>query len=550
MKPDQIITLMTFDGADNTLAMADHYDHIHVGWKPLYGTNSKAAKQVNAVLKPKQWIKLIDRLEQIDNPTVALQPSKHALKVTERASEAHTRRVEGAAASRRFSFVQWEFAGRLGPEAGRYVVRRFAGDDPRHVVVIGELEAPRRRRLGAPAAPRAGGARAGAGRGRRHARDRDRDRSDHRREARTAGWRRPCASASRPSARRWRCSTARSTAHRLAAADPYVREVSAAMALATRIGYGSGEQVADGDWEEARELPPPERQGARCCWRRSSGWRRCCRAATSRWRARSSRCARGSTSTRAAAREAALQLSLALEAALAELEGWRASAAVATRLDELRGAPRGVAAGGRGRAARAGCSPSRRRRSRRRWGGSRRRCGARWRSCERGRASRQPPGGTTGADASAVDEYLAGLLRPADPGLDDALARQRGGRAARARRRAAPGRAARAAGADRGRAPMLEIGTLGGYSTIWLARALPPAARSSRSRSTPHYAEVARANLDRAGVGERVEVLVGPGARRAARARRARSTSCSSTPTSSTAPTTSRWRCACRGRAR
>ena len=89
MKPDQIITLMTFAGTDNTLAMSDHADHIHVGWKPLYGTNSKAAKQVNAVLKPKQWIKLIDRLKTIDNPTVSLQPSKHALKVTERASGAH-----------------------------------------------------------------------------------------------------------------------------------------------------------------------------------------------------------------------------------------------------------------------------------------------------------------------------------------------------------------------------------------------------------------------------------------------------------------------------
>ena len=89
MKPDQIISLMTFEGADNTLALPDHWDHIHVGWKPLYGTNSKAAKQVNAVLKPKQWIKLIDRLETIDNPEVSLKPSKHALKVTERASEAH-----------------------------------------------------------------------------------------------------------------------------------------------------------------------------------------------------------------------------------------------------------------------------------------------------------------------------------------------------------------------------------------------------------------------------------------------------------------------------
>ena len=37
MKPHQIISLMTFDGADNTFAMADHADHIHIGWRPLYG---------------------------------------------------------------------------------------------------------------------------------------------------------------------------------------------------------------------------------------------------------------------------------------------------------------------------------------------------------------------------------------------------------------------------------------------------------------------------------------------------------------------------------
>jgi murein DD-endopeptidase MepM/ murein hydrolase activator NlpD len=90
MKPDQIISLMTFQGADNTLALPDHYDHIHVGYKPLYGTNSKASKQVNAVLKPKQWIKLIDRLKEIDNPEVSLQPSKYSVKAVRPASEAHT----------------------------------------------------------------------------------------------------------------------------------------------------------------------------------------------------------------------------------------------------------------------------------------------------------------------------------------------------------------------------------------------------------------------------------------------------------------------------
>ena len=69
----QIITLMEFGGP--TFAMGDHDDHIHVGWRPLYGTNSKMAKQVNAILKPEQWIKLIDRLGEIDNPTVRRKPS-------------------------------------------------------------------------------------------------------------------------------------------------------------------------------------------------------------------------------------------------------------------------------------------------------------------------------------------------------------------------------------------------------------------------------------------------------------------------------------------
>jgi murein DD-endopeptidase MepM/ murein hydrolase activator NlpD len=88
LKPHQIISLMTFDGADNTYAMGDHADHIHVGFQPLYGTNSKLAKQVNAILRPKQWIKLIDRLGAIDNPTVRTTPSKFATKV-KRGSSAH-----------------------------------------------------------------------------------------------------------------------------------------------------------------------------------------------------------------------------------------------------------------------------------------------------------------------------------------------------------------------------------------------------------------------------------------------------------------------------
>jgi predicted O-methyltransferase YrrM len=56
---------------------------------------------------------------------------------------------------------------------------------------------------------------------------------------------------------------------------------------------------------------------------------------------------------------------------------------------------------------------------------------------------------------------------------------------------------------------ILEIGTLGGYSTIWLARAAGPEGAVVTLEYEPKHAEVARANLDRAGVGDRVQVLVG-----------------------------------------
>ena len=90
MKPHQIISLMTFEGTDNTFAMGDHADHIHVGFRPQYGANSRAARRMAAVLKPDQWIKLIDRISEIDNPAVREQPSKFSVAVTKRASKAHS----------------------------------------------------------------------------------------------------------------------------------------------------------------------------------------------------------------------------------------------------------------------------------------------------------------------------------------------------------------------------------------------------------------------------------------------------------------------------
>jgi murein DD-endopeptidase MepM/ murein hydrolase activator NlpD len=90
MKPAQIITLMTYDGVDNTLAMADHADHIHVGYRPTFDPTTKAGRIAESILKPSQWVKLIDRLGQIDNPTVQLAPSKYAIKTgLGRASQAH-----------------------------------------------------------------------------------------------------------------------------------------------------------------------------------------------------------------------------------------------------------------------------------------------------------------------------------------------------------------------------------------------------------------------------------------------------------------------------
>ena len=89
-KPHQIISLMKYDGADNTLAMGDHADHIHVGFRPQYAPGSAESRQLAAVLKPTQWIKLIDRLGRIDNPTVSLKPSKYAIRVpVTRASASH-----------------------------------------------------------------------------------------------------------------------------------------------------------------------------------------------------------------------------------------------------------------------------------------------------------------------------------------------------------------------------------------------------------------------------------------------------------------------------
>ena len=81
MEPHQIISLMKFEGVDNTFSMADHADHIHVGFQPQDGTNAQLARQLNAVLSPGQWNHLMERIGKIENPTVSRAPSDAALKV-------------------------------------------------------------------------------------------------------------------------------------------------------------------------------------------------------------------------------------------------------------------------------------------------------------------------------------------------------------------------------------------------------------------------------------------------------------------------------------
>jgi murein DD-endopeptidase MepM/ murein hydrolase activator NlpD len=91
MAPHQIISLMEMGGP--TFAMADHDDHIHVGFQELYGQSVDGQPLNESMLAPGQWDKLLDRISELDEPTVATKPSKFALPADkgdeDRASSAH-----------------------------------------------------------------------------------------------------------------------------------------------------------------------------------------------------------------------------------------------------------------------------------------------------------------------------------------------------------------------------------------------------------------------------------------------------------------------------
>lgn len=111
---------------------------------------------------------------------------------------------------------------------------------------------------------------------------------------------------------------------------------------------------------------------------------------------------------------------------------------------------------------------------------------------------------------AAVDRFLTGLLVPPDPGLDAAL--DASNRAGLPAINVSPvqGKLLYLLARVRQARRILEVGTLGGYSAIWLARALPPGGRLVTLESDPAHAAVAQANIDRAGLSGAVELRLGP----------------------------------------
>lgn len=111
---------------------------------------------------------------------------------------------------------------------------------------------------------------------------------------------------------------------------------------------------------------------------------------------------------------------------------------------------------------------------------------------------------------SEVDRYISQHFVPADPALEAALAASDAAGLPQINVAPNQGKLLQLLAHSIGARKILEIGTLGGYSTIWLARALPPGGRLITLEFNPAFAEVARANIARAGLADRVEIRIGP----------------------------------------
>lgn len=116
----------------------------------------------------------------------------------------------------------------------------------------------------------------------------------------------------------------------------------------------------------------------------------------------------------------------------------------------------------------------------------------------------------------AIDGYVEALFGLDDPSLVEALADARSAGLPAIEVSPVQGRLLTVLALAVGARRILEVGTLGGYSSICLARALPPEGRMISLELSEHHAAVARRNLDRAGLGDAVEVRVGQAATRLA----------------------------------
>lgn len=111
---------------------------------------------------------------------------------------------------------------------------------------------------------------------------------------------------------------------------------------------------------------------------------------------------------------------------------------------------------------------------------------------------------------TAVDGYIADHLIPADPTLEAALAASVVAGLPTINVTPQQGKFLYLLARIQGARNILEIGTLAGYSTLWLARALPDDGRLVTLELEPKHAAVARENFERAGLASRIELRVGP----------------------------------------
>jgi len=110
---------------------------------------------------------------------------------------------------------------------------------------------------------------------------------------------------------------------------------------------------------------------------------------------------------------------------------------------------------------------------------------------------------------TAVDSYIADLFLPPDPALEAALASSAAAGLPSISVSPAQGKLLHLLARMQGARRILELGTLGGYRTIWLARALPADGRLISMEVNPKHAEVAHANIARAGLASVVEIRLG-----------------------------------------